>query len=72
MFPAQDPIGATFTNGRGRRFTVVGVVSDVKKSLDRNAREAPPAYVVPGEAVRAMTSWRACGQVCAATVCSPI
>ena len=34
---------------------MVGVVSDVKKSLDRNAREAPTAYVVPGEAVRAMT-----------------
>ena len=55
VFPGQDPIGATFTNGRGRRFTVVGVVSDVKKSLDRDAREAPPAYVIPGEAVRAMT-----------------
>jgi hypothetical protein len=55
VFPGQDPIGATFTNGRGRRFTVVGLVSDVRKSLDRDAREPPPAYVIPGEAVRAMT-----------------
>lgn len=55
VFPGQDPIGAIFTNGRGRRFTVVGVVSDVKKSLNRDAREVPPAYVIPGEAVRALT-----------------
>jgi predicted permease len=55
MFPGQDALGSTFTNGRGRRFTVVGIVSDVRMSLDRNAREFLPAYVIPHDDVRSLT-----------------
>ena len=53
LFPGRDPLGATFTNGRGRQFIIVGLVADVQKSLERAT--APPAYVIPGEATRLMT-----------------
>lgn len=55
MFPGRDALGAAFTNGRGRRLTVVGIVPDVRKSLDSAARELPPAYVIPHGDVRQMT-----------------
>jgi putative ABC transport system permease protein len=45
LFANRDPLGQTFSNGRGRQFTVVGVVADVQKSLDRPARY--PVYVLP-------------------------
>src|SRR4030095_8723059 len=53
LFADRDPLGATFTNGRGRTFTVVGIVGDIVKTLDRT--EVPPAYVVSGEATRQLT-----------------
>ena len=45
LFPDQDAIGATFRTRVGRQFTVVGVVSDVKRSLTRQLD--PLAYVIP-------------------------
>jgi len=54
VFPGRDPLGQAFTNSRGRRFTVVGVVGDVLKShTDRDAWRA--VYIVPGDAIRQMT-----------------
>jgi putative ABC transport system permease protein len=53
LFPGRDPLGATFTNSRGRQFVVVGLVADVRKDLEREAE--PPAYVIPGEATRHLT-----------------
>jgi putative ABC transport system permease protein len=53
LFPTRDPLGATFTNRRGRQFVVVGLVDDVRKDLERETE--PPAYVIPGEATRRMT-----------------
>ncbi len=53
LFPDRDPLGAIFTNGRDRQFIVVGVVADVRKSLERES--TPPVYVIPGEATRLLT-----------------
>jgi putative ABC transport system permease protein len=54
LFPGRDPLGATFHNGRGRQFTVIGVVSDVSYHLSE--RDWPlPAYVIPEDATRALT-----------------
>ena len=51
LFPATDPIGGMFSNGRKRRFIVVGVVADVLSSLGDG--EYPViAYVIPGESTR--------------------
>lgn len=55
MFPGQEALGSVFTNGRGRRLTVVGIVSDTRKSLDPRARQFLPAYVIPHDAVRRLT-----------------
>jgi putative ABC transport system permease protein len=52
LFPGRDPLGAIFTNRRGRQFVVVGLVADVRKYLEREAE--PPVYVIPGEATRHM------------------
>lgn len=45
LFPNQDALGATFKTRQGRQFTVVGVVSDVRRSLSRPL--PPAAYVIP-------------------------
>lgn len=45
LFPNQDALGAAFTTRQGRQFTVVGVVSDVQRSVSRQMD--PPAYVLP-------------------------
>jgi predicted permease len=53
MFAGRDPLGATFDNGRGRTFHVVGVVGDVRKGLDRaDERQLPAVYVMPGASTR--------------------
>jgi len=52
LFPGRDPLGATFDNGRGREFTVVGVVSDVRYAFGQHPS---PAYVIPEDATRALT-----------------
>ncbi len=53
LFPERDPLAATFSNGRGRQFRVVGIVADVLKSHD--GQEPPSAYVIPNDAVRGLT-----------------
>jgi putative ABC transport system permease protein len=53
LFANRDPLGQTFSNGRGRQFTVVGVVADVQKSLDRPA--SYPVYVLPKDAPAPLT-----------------
>jgi putative ABC transport system permease protein len=53
LFPGSDPVGARFGNGRGRTFTVVGVVADVLKS--HASQQAPCAYVIPNQAARLLT-----------------
>ena len=53
-FPGADPLGRTFTNTRGRTFTVVGIVSDVLNSHG-SASDRPPAYIIPGTQARGMT-----------------
>lgn len=57
VFPGRDALGQAFTNGRGRRFTVVGVVGDVLKSHETapGRRDPPPVYIIPGAAVRQLT-----------------
>ena len=53
-FPGTDPLGRTFTNRRGRPFTVVGIVSDVLKSHGSSS-DRPPAYIIPGSDARGLT-----------------
>lgn len=53
LFPGRDPLGATFLSGRGRQFVVVGVVADIRGSLEREV--SPPVYVIPSEATRSLT-----------------
>jgi predicted permease len=53
LFAGRDPLNATFTNGRGRQFAVVGVVSDVRASLDGDS--GAPAYVIAGANTRMLT-----------------
>ena len=53
LFPNRDPLGATFGNGRGLEFTVVGIVPDTVRSLDRPSQ--PLAYVIPGDAMGPLT-----------------
>ncbi|MBO0727134.1 MAG: ABC transporter permease, partial [Blastocatellia bacterium] len=53
LFPGRDPIGGSFSNSRGRRFTVIGVVANIRNSLDREPE--PLAYVIPQDETRAMT-----------------
>ena len=45
LFGERDPIGATFDNGRGRQFHVIGVVGDVRNAIDRDS--APITYAMP-------------------------
>ncbi|HVQ41006.1 MAG TPA: ABC transporter permease [Vicinamibacterales bacterium] len=45
LFGDRDPIGATFDNGRGRQFHVIGVVGDVRNFIDRDT--APVVYAMP-------------------------
>jgi predicted permease len=53
LFPNRDPIGGAFTSGRGHRFIVIGVVADIRNSLDRES--IPLAYVIPQDDTRVMT-----------------
>jgi putative ABC transport system permease protein len=54
LFPDGDAVGATFRSRQGRRFTIVGVVSEVQRSLSRQL--APPAYALPPQdTTRGMT-----------------
>jgi putative ABC transport system permease protein len=54
LFPDRDPIGGTFSDRAGHQFTVVGVVGDVRRSLDRAMD--PPVYVIPqDDSTRGMT-----------------
>ena len=56
VFGERDPLGATFDNGRDRTFRVVGVVSDLRHSLDGLDRDtAPSVYVFPGGRNRPLT-----------------
>ena len=45
LFGERDPIGATFDNGRGRQFRVIGIVGDVRNAIDRDS--PPIAYAMP-------------------------
>jgi predicted permease len=47
LFGNRDPLGATFSASENREFTVIGIVSDVVKSLDRETQ--PLVYVIGGE-----------------------
>lgn len=53
LFPGQNPLGQKISDHSGRQFTVVGVVGDVRKSMDRESE--PPVYIIPGEATRSLT-----------------
>ena len=53
LFPDRDPIGASVSTPSGGTFTVVGVVADIRRSLDQESTH--PVYVLPHEAIRAMT-----------------
>jgi predicted permease len=57
MFAGRDPLGATFDNGRGRTFHVIGIVGDVRRSLDvqDERRLLPVVYVMPGASTRLLT-----------------
>ena len=54
LYPDQEAVGATFRSGKGRQFTIIGVVRDVQRSL--GGRMPPPAYVFPPrDTARGMT-----------------
>lgn len=44
LFPGRDPLGETFDNSSGRRFIVIGVVSDFRQSLE--PQQIPFVYVL--------------------------
>jgi predicted permease len=48
LFQDRDPLGAVFTNGRGRDFRVIGVVGDVMQSLGDARSNGPRVYAMPG------------------------
>jgi ABC-type antimicrobial peptide transport system permease subunit len=52
FFPGRDPIGGVFQSRGGRQYRVVGVIADLRGSLDQ---ALPVAYVIPGADTRAMT-----------------
>ena len=54
LFPDRDPLGLTFDNGSGRTMRVVGIVGDVRHSLDQRT-ELPVVYAIPGAATRGMS-----------------
>ena len=56
-FPGRDPLGQTFTNTRGRTFTVVGVVADVLKShaTPVGRPDPPPGYIIPAAGAGRLT-----------------
>jgi MacB-like periplasmic core domain len=43
-----EVLGARFTNGRDREWSVIGVVGDLRRSLRRDLREVAPVYALPG------------------------
>jgi len=53
LFPDRDPIGASVSTPSGGTFTVVGVVADIRRSLEQESTH--PVYVLPHEAIRMMT-----------------
>jgi predicted permease len=53
LFPGHDPLGGTFQNRAGRRFTIIGIVRDVRRSLDLESE--PVAHVIPEDATRNLT-----------------
>jgi len=53
LFPNRDPIGGALTSGRGHRFIVVGIVAEIRNSLDEESE--PLAYVIPHDDTRVMT-----------------
>lgn len=55
IFADREPLGAVFENSRGRQFTVVGVASNVQRSLPVNARDLAVAYVIPNDSIRSLT-----------------
>ncbi|HUG81454.1 MAG TPA: ADOP family duplicated permease [Bryobacterales bacterium] len=54
LFGDREPIGAVFENGNGRRFTVIGVVTDIG-NLKAEERSLPFSYVIPATATGSMT-----------------
>jgi putative ABC transport system permease protein len=53
LFAGRDPIGGSIITSSGRRLTLVGIVGDVQKSLDRDS--APPVYGLSRETFGAAT-----------------
>jgi predicted permease len=45
LFGGGDPLGQILNDGRGQLWRVVGLIGEVRSSLDREGR--PPVYVVP-------------------------
>jgi hypothetical protein len=45
LLPGRDPIGASVQSASGRRFSVIGVVGDIRGRLD--APDIPAAYALP-------------------------
>ena len=54
LFPGRDPVGASLASTRGRSFVVVGVVADVRMSLDSDS--TAPVYVLGHESTRGTMS----------------
>ena len=48
LFPGMDTLGAIFANDRGRKFSVVGIVADVRQGVRPDS--PPQTYVIPGSA----------------------
>jgi len=45
LFPNSDAIGQSFQDGRGRRFTIVGLAEDIRRDPEKPAN--PVAYALP-------------------------
>jgi hypothetical protein len=52
LFGLREPLGESFTASSGRRFTVIGVLGDHRRSVTR--ADPAQAYVVAGELTRAL------------------
>jgi predicted permease len=55
VFGDRDPIGESFEDNGGRRFTVIGMVDDAIRTLSDDSFFQPRAYVIPGQETRQMS-----------------
>ncbi len=56
LFPAGNALGGTLEDSDDRRFSIVGIVADVRNTLEPERRPSkPPVYIIAGKFTRRMT-----------------